>query len=155
MPDTSLSIGSKSHMLKAGRLTVYSGVIAVAEPRNYTPTMLGRWMKYVRESKGLSQTEVAARIEMMQSEWSKWETGERRNPKADKLIRFAEALGVPVSTMALAFAGIWPGDQSPVELPDDPVTLIEQIAALTDHLDRLMRADQESREPRRSTAAQA
>lgn len=142
-------------MLKAGRPTVYSGVIAVGEPRNYTPTMLGRWMKHVRESKGMSQTEAAAGIEMMQSEWSKWETGERRNPKADKLIRFADALRVPVSTMALAFAGIWPGDESPVELPDDPVVLIEQIAMLTDRLDKLARADQESRERRRSTAAQA
>ncbi len=112
----------------------------MAEPRKYTPTMLGRWLKHTREVKGLSQTEAAARINMMQSEWSKWETGERRNPKADKLIRFAHALRVPVSTMALAFAGIWPDDAA-IEAPDNPIALIEQIAALHSRLDTLMRAE--------------
>ncbi|MDQ2785779.1 MAG: hypothetical protein M3Y58_12340 [Chloroflexota bacterium] len=55
---------------------------------------------------------MAGRIGMEQAEWSKWETGKRREAKPEQLKSFAHAVSVPVTTMALAYAGIWPPDVS-------------------------------------------
>jgi transcriptional regulator with XRE-family HTH domain len=114
-------------------------------------TMLGNWLREARGER--SQTDVAARIGMEQAEWSRWERGERKRPNPEQIRDFATALSVPVETVALAYAGIWPGSSALTEMPDDPVQIIEQIAALTDRLDRVMRADRESRVRRQNAAS--
>jgi transcriptional regulator with XRE-family HTH domain len=126
--------------------------------RKVEQTMLGNWLREARG--GRSQTEVAARIGMEQAEWSRWERGERKRPNSHQIRDFAFALGVPVESVALAYAGIWPGIDSPMspldDALDDPLLLAEEIARLTDRLVRLTGAAQSQSPARRSrTMAEA
>ena len=60
--------------------------------------MLGEKIKAIRKSKGLSQEELAALLNVVRQTVSKWEQG-RSVPDADLLIALSEALQVPVSTL--------------------------------------------------------
>lgn len=60
--------------------------------------MLGETIKAIRKSKGLSQEELAALLNVVRQTVSKWEQG-RSVPDADLLIALSEALQVPVSTL--------------------------------------------------------
>ena len=60
--------------------------------------MLGETIKTIRKSKGLSQEELAALLNVVRQTVSKWEQG-RSVPDADLLIALSEALQVPVSTL--------------------------------------------------------
>jgi transcriptional regulator with XRE-family HTH domain len=132
-----------SHMLKC-----------IMGRREVEQTMLGNWLREARGER--SQTDVAARIGMEQAEWSRWERGERKRPNPQQIRAFADALGVPVESVALAYAGIWPGTESPMVTPDDALLLAEEIARLTDRLVRLTGAAQSQPPARRSqTAAEA
>lgn len=60
--------------------------------------MLGENIKAMRESRGLSQEELAVRLNVVRQTVSKWERG-RSVPDADLLVRLSEELGVPVSDL--------------------------------------------------------
>lgn len=60
--------------------------------------MLSENIKVLRESKGLSQEELAVKLNVVRQTVSKWERG-LSVPDADLLIALAEALGQPVSVL--------------------------------------------------------
>lgn len=136
-----LSIGMDSHMLNSMMGT-----------RKIEQTMLGNWLRVSRGER--SQTEVAARMGMDQAEWSRWERGERKRPNPEQIRGFADALGVSVASVALAYAGIWPGDASVIEPspPDDLIALTRQIATLTARLTRLAEAQRAPESPSQTQA---
>lgn len=60
--------------------------------------MLSENIKTLRKSKGLSQEELAIKLNVVRQTISKWETG-LSVPDADMLISISEALDTPVSTL--------------------------------------------------------
>ena len=60
--------------------------------------MLNENIKAIRKSKGLSQEELAVKLNVVRQTISKWETG-LSVPDADMLIAISEALETPVSTL--------------------------------------------------------
>ena len=60
--------------------------------------MLNENMKAIRKSKGLSQEELAVKLNVVRQTISKWEQG-LSVPDADMLITISEALETPVSTV--------------------------------------------------------
>ena len=60
--------------------------------------MLSENIKAVRKSKGLSQQELAVKVNVVRQTISKWEQG-LSVPDADLLIALSEALETPVSTL--------------------------------------------------------
>ena len=60
--------------------------------------MLRENIKAIRKSKGLSQQELAVRLNVVRQTVSKWEQG-LSVPDADMLISISEALEIPVSTL--------------------------------------------------------
>ncbi len=60
--------------------------------------MLNENMKAIRKSKGLSQEELAVRLNVVRQTISKWEQG-LSVPDADMLISISEAFETPVSTL--------------------------------------------------------
>lgn len=60
--------------------------------------MLNENMKAVRKSKGLSQQELAVKLNVVRQTVSKWEQG-LSVPDSDMLISISEALETPVSTL--------------------------------------------------------
>lgn len=105
--------------------------------RDAEQTMLGRWLREARGDR--SQTEVAARIEMEQAEWSRWERGERKRPNPKQIEDFAFALGVSRESVALAYAGIWPGEGVTQALPPE-VMMFFGIADLVERMDATVMA---------------
>lgn len=60
--------------------------------------MLNENIKAIRTSKGLSQQELAVKLNVVRQTVSKWEQG-RSVPDSDMLISISEALETPVSTL--------------------------------------------------------
>ncbi len=60
--------------------------------------MLNENIKAIRKSKGLSQEELAVKLNVVRQTISKWETG-LSVPDSDMLISISEALETPVSTL--------------------------------------------------------
>lgn len=60
--------------------------------------MLNENMKAIRKSKGLSQEELAIKLNVVRQTVSKWEQG-LSVPDSDMLISISEALETPVSTL--------------------------------------------------------
>ena len=60
--------------------------------------MLNENIKAIRKSKGLSQQDLAAKLNVVRQTVSKWETG-LSVPDSDLLIALSEALETPVSTL--------------------------------------------------------
>lgn len=60
--------------------------------------MLNENIKALRKSKGLSQQELAVKLNVVRQTVSKWEQG-LSVPDSDMLITISEALGAPVSTL--------------------------------------------------------
>ena len=60
--------------------------------------MLKENMKAIRKSKGLSQQELAVKLNVVRQTVSKWEQG-LSVPDSDMLISILEALETPVSTL--------------------------------------------------------
>lgn len=60
--------------------------------------MLKENIKAIRKSKGLSQQELAVKLNVVRQTVSKWEQG-LSVPDSDLLIAISEALGTPVSTL--------------------------------------------------------
>ena len=60
--------------------------------------MLNETIKALRKSKGLSQQELAVKVNVVRQTISKWEQG-LSVPDSDLLIDLSEALETPVSTL--------------------------------------------------------
>lgn len=60
---------------------------------------LGRRIRELRRSKGLTQVEVAESADLSQSYLSRIEQGQLVNPTSDSVARLADALGVPVALL--------------------------------------------------------
>ena len=60
--------------------------------------MLNKTIKALRKSKGLSQQELAVKVNVVRQTISKWEQG-LSVPDSDLLIALSEALETPVSTL--------------------------------------------------------
>ena len=60
--------------------------------------MLNENIKAIRKSKGLSQEELAVKLNVVRQTISKWEQG-LSVPDSDMLISISEALEIPVSTL--------------------------------------------------------
>lgn len=89
--------------------------------------MLGETIKAIRKSKGLSQEELAALLNVVRQTVSKWEQG-RSVPDADLLIALSEALQVPVSTLL---------GETAYEATADPLGVIsEKLACINFQLAR-------------------
>lgn len=56
-------------------------------------------LKTLREAKGLSQVELAARAKVERTYIVKLESGNKKNPSLEILQRLAKALGVPVTEL--------------------------------------------------------
>jgi transcriptional regulator with XRE-family HTH domain len=64
-----------------------------------SPKRLSRVLKTLRESKGLSQVDLADRAKVGRTYIVKLESGDKRNPSLDILKKLAKALGVPVAEL--------------------------------------------------------
>lgn len=60
--------------------------------------MLNENIRAIRKSKGLSQEELAVKLNVVRQTISKWEKG-LSVPDSDMLISLSEVLGTPVSTL--------------------------------------------------------
>ena len=72
--------------------------IAVTTERKGGSLMLNETMKAIRKSKGLSQQELAVKLNVVRQTVSKWEQG-LSVPDADMLMSISEVLETPVSTL--------------------------------------------------------
>jgi transcriptional regulator with XRE-family HTH domain len=79
-------------------------------PRPLSP--FNKWLKAAREERGWTQTELAHRAGLEQTEVSKWEIGKLRDPPPAKAHRFADALGVPYQAVWGVVGGLWPDAES-------------------------------------------
>jgi transcriptional regulator with XRE-family HTH domain len=123
---------------------------------------MGDIMRKAREALHETQDDLSFRSGVSQGWISQVELGHVANPSTEKVRKIAAALGMDARTLFAAQFGIPFGDQDAGGVPraesatpplDDPVQIIEQIAALTDRLDRVMRADRESRARRQNAAS--
>jgi transcriptional regulator with XRE-family HTH domain len=64
-----------------------------------TPRRIGTVLKEIRETKGLTQEELAKKAKVTRSYVALMETGEKANPSLVILQRLAKALRVPVSDL--------------------------------------------------------
>ncbi len=60
---------------------------------------VGKVLKRLRESRKLTQAELAQKVQIRQSYLAMLESGDRANPSLDILRRLAKALGVPVTEL--------------------------------------------------------
>ena len=72
--------------------------IVIATERKGLSIMLNENIKAIRKSKGLSQEELAIKLNVVRQTISKWEQG-LSVPDSDMLISISEALETPVSTL--------------------------------------------------------
>lgn len=80
-------------------------------------------LKALRKQKGITQEELAARLNVVRQTVSKWEKG-LSVPDSELLIRLAEALEVPVSQL-LGFK---------IEAEEKPDALAEQLSRINEQL---------------------
>jgi transcriptional regulator with XRE-family HTH domain len=60
---------------------------------------LSRVIQQLREAKGMTQRDLAAKAEVTQAYVAQIELGKKKNPSLDVLERLAKALGVPVTEL--------------------------------------------------------
>lgn len=89
--------------------------------------MLSENIKTIRKSKGLSQEELAVKLNVVRQTISKWEQG-LSVPDADMLISISEALETPVSTLL--------GENAPEAKPDDLKAVSEKLEVINLQLAR-------------------
>ena len=89
--------------------------------------MLSENIKAFRKTKGLSQEELAARLNVVRQTISKWEQG-LSVPDADLLIALSEALETPVSTLL--------GETVAPEKPDEIRILAKKLEEINGQLAR-------------------
>ncbi len=89
--------------------------------------MLNENIKAMRRSKGLSQEELAVKLNVVRQTVSKWERG-LSVPDSDMLIALSEALEAPVSTLL--------GETVTASEPDDLKAIIEKLEVINLQLSR-------------------
>lgn len=89
--------------------------------------MLSENIRAARKARGLSQEELAARLNVVRQTISKWEQG-LSVPDADLLIILSKALEIPVSALL--------GETVPPEKPDEIQILSEKLEAINLQLAR-------------------
>ena len=89
--------------------------------------MLNENIKAVRKTKGLSQEELAIRLNVVRQTVSKWERG-LSVPDSEMLISLSEALETPVSVLL--------GEKVTEDAPDDLKTLSEKLEGINLQLAR-------------------
>ena len=90
--------------------------------------MLRENIKTLRKAKGVSQEELACRLNVVRQTISKWERGQSV-PDAEMLVALSDVFEVPVSTLL--------GDAAPVESEetgDDIATLAERLETINERL---------------------
>lgn len=80
-------------------------------------------LKALRKKKGITQEELAARLNVVRQTVSKWEKG-LSVPDSELLIKLAESLEVPVSRLL----------GSKIELEEQPDALAEQLSRINEQL---------------------
>lgn len=85
--------------------------------------MFGENLKTLRRNKGITQEELAAKLNVVRQTISKWEKGQSV-PDAEMLVKLAEIFDVPVSQL--------PGSR--VEPEAQPDALAEQLARINEQL---------------------
>lgn len=99
--------------------------------------MIDKNIKYFRKAKGISQEEMAVKLNVVRQTVSKWENG-LSVPDADVLIRMAELLNVSVSQLL----GIEVECQSNKDLSEELSKLNEQLAKKNQKEKLLLQANQ-------------
>lgn len=94
--------------------------------------MLNENIKTIRKSKGLSQEDLAVRLNVVRQTISKWEKG-LSVPDSDLLISLSEALETPVSTLL--------GETLAAPEPDDLKAIAEKLELLNFQLAKRKRAE--------------
>ncbi len=89
--------------------------------------MLNENIKAMRRSKGLSQEELAVKLNVVRQTVSKWERG-LSVPDSDMLIALSEALEAPVGTLL--------GETVTASEPDDLKAIIEKLEVINLQLSR-------------------
>lgn len=89
--------------------------------------MLNENIKAMRRSKGLSQEELAVKLNVVRQTVSKWERG-LSVPDSDMLIALSEALEAPVGTLL--------GETVTASKPDDLKAIIEKLEVINLQLSR-------------------
>jgi len=89
--------------------------------------MLNKKIKTIRKSKGLSQEELAIKLNVVRQTVSKWENG-LSVPDSDMLISLSEVLETPVSTLL--------GETVAVPQADDVRTISEKLEVINLQLAR-------------------
>ena len=89
--------------------------------------MLNENIKAMRRSKGLSQEELAVKLNVVRQTVSKWERG-LSVPDSDMLIALSEALEAPVGTLL--------GETVAASEPDDLKAIIEKLEIINLQLSR-------------------
>jgi transcriptional regulator with XRE-family HTH domain len=64
-----------------------------------SPKRLSRVIQQLRESKGMTQRDLAAKANVTQGYVAQLEMGVKKNPSLEILKRIAKALGVPVTEL--------------------------------------------------------
>ena len=85
--------------------------------------MFGENLKTLRKNKGITQEELAARLNVVRQTISKWEKGQSV-PDAEMLVRLAEIFEVPVSQLL----------GGPIEPDAQSDSLAEQLARINEQL---------------------
>jgi transcriptional regulator with XRE-family HTH domain len=80
------------------------------------PATLGEYLRAAREEAGISQRQLASRVEIHNSYLARLENSENDNPAAELLQRIAEVLEIS-STDLLAFIGVKPVEGLPELAP--------------------------------------
>lgn len=94
--------------------------------------MLGETIKNLRKSKGLTQEELAIRLNVVRQTVSKWEQG-LSVPDASMLVRLSEELDTPVSTLL--------GESVPEAEPDGLAVIAEKLEVVNLQLARRQRME--------------
>ncbi len=89
--------------------------------------MLNENIQALRKSKGLSQEELAIKLNVVRQTVSKWERG-LSVPDAEMLVALGEVLDAPVSTL--------PGETVPTSEPEGLQALSEKLEVLNDQFAR-------------------
>lgn len=87
--------------------------------------MLSENIKTIRKSKGLSQEELAVKLNVVRQTISKWEQG-RSVPDSDLLISISEVLETPVSTLL--------GENIAESKPDELKVISEKLEVINSQL---------------------
>ena len=80
---------------------------------------LGEYIKQLRLAKGLTLEQVGDSVGVGKSTVRKWETGDIRNMKRDKIVKLAKVLGISPDAM-LSFGESEETPPAPAEAVSDP-----------------------------------